>query len=197
MNEFWNNRYSTGEYAYGTLPGEFLKSEVEKLNPDKILFPAEGEGRNAAYAACLDWQVFAFDISIEAKQKADKLAGQNKVNIHYTLSSVEEIIYPDAFFDCFFFIFEHFPPQICNRHHRKVLRFLRPGGTIILEGLSKKQIIMDSCGPKDPSRLFSRKELKNDFDSLSACLISETNYIRDEGKYHQGPAAVIRLTGKK
>ena len=120
---------------------------MEKLNPDKILFPAEGEGRTPAYAACMGWQVFAFDISTEAKLKEDKLAGLNKVNIHYTVSPVEEIIYPDAFFDCIFFIFEHFPPQIRNRHHRKLLRFLRPGGTIILEGLSKKQIPMDSCGP--------------------------------------------------
>jgi hypothetical protein len=78
MNEFWNNRYSTEEYAYGTLPNEYLKEEAEKLKPGNILFPAEGEGRNAVHAARLGWKVYAFDISTEAKLKAEKLADRAK-----------------------------------------------------------------------------------------------------------------------
>jgi hypothetical protein len=45
--------------------------------------------------------------------------------------------------------------------------------------------------------LFSRAELENDFSSLSSFLITETEYVLNEGKYHQGLASVIRLTGKK
>jgi ubiquinone/menaquinone biosynthesis C-methylase UbiE len=197
MNEFWNNRYSTEEYAYGTLPNEYLKEEAEKLKPGNILFPAEGEGRNAVHAARLGWKVYAFDISTEAKLKAEKLADRSKVKIHYTISSVDEINYPEAYFDCIVLIFAHFPPQNRKNHHQKLLTFLKPGGTIILEGFSKKQIKMDSGGPKDPDMLFSREELENDFSSLSTCRITETGYILNEGKFHQGPAAVIRLTGKK
>jgi 2-polyprenyl-3-methyl-5-hydroxy-6-metoxy-1,4-benzoquinol methylase len=197
MNEFWNNRYSTEEYAYGTLPNEFYKEEAKKLKPGTILFPAEGEGRNAVHAALLGWEVYAFDVSTEAKLKAEKLADRNQVTIHYTISSVDEVKYPEAYFDCIVLIFAHFPSQSRNSHHQKLLKFLKPGGIMILEGFSKKQIKMNSGGPKDPDMLFSRDELENDFSSLSTLRITEAEYILNEGKYHQGSAAVIRLTGKK
>ena len=45
------------------------------------LFLGEGEGRNAVYAAKLGWQVDAVDFSSSAKDKALKLAKENKVKI--------------------------------------------------------------------------------------------------------------------
>ena len=77
----WDTRYGKDEYAYGTEPNQFLKEKLEDLEPGSILFPAEGEGRNAVYAAQLGWKVSAFDISEVGKQKALKLAGQKKVSI--------------------------------------------------------------------------------------------------------------------
>jgi len=49
----WNERYSKAEFAYGELPNEYLKEQIAKLKIGSILFPAEGEGRNAVYAATL------------------------------------------------------------------------------------------------------------------------------------------------
>ena len=73
MNDTWvnrlNDRYSTDEYAYGEQPNNFLREELEKLKPGTILFPAEGEGCNAVFAAKLGWIVSAFDISAEGKNK--------------------------------------------------------------------------------------------------------------------------------
>jgi hypothetical protein len=52
MKDIWNNRYSKKEYAYGISPNNFLKSTIEKHNlKDRMLLPAEVEGRNAVYAA--------------------------------------------------------------------------------------------------------------------------------------------------
>ena len=79
--ERWNERYSKKEFAYGEQPNQFLKEQLENLPVGSILFPAEGEGRNAVYAAKLGWDVYAFDISIEGKNKAMKLAEANKVSI--------------------------------------------------------------------------------------------------------------------
>ena len=58
----WNERYSKEEFAYGEEPNQYLKEQLEKLAVGKILFAAEGEGRNGVYAAKLGWNVFAFDI---------------------------------------------------------------------------------------------------------------------------------------
>jgi hypothetical protein len=49
----WNKRYRNSEFAYGEHPNNYLKGQLEKLPVGKILFPAEGEGRNAVYAATL------------------------------------------------------------------------------------------------------------------------------------------------
>jgi hypothetical protein len=76
--ERWNERYSKDEFAYGEQPNKFLKEQLEKLAAGTILFPAEGEGRNAVFAAQLGWTVSAFDISAEGKNKANRLAEKNK-----------------------------------------------------------------------------------------------------------------------
>ena len=71
MQDFWNSRYSAEEYAYGTTPNEFLKSVLISRNiTGKILFVAEGEGRNAVYAAKKGLDVYAFDIAEEGRKKA-------------------------------------------------------------------------------------------------------------------------------
>jgi hypothetical protein len=31
MSGFWNERYAEEEYAYGALPNEFLKDQLQKL----------------------------------------------------------------------------------------------------------------------------------------------------------------------
>ena len=51
----WNDRFREKEFAYGTQPNTFLKEQIQKLVPGTILFGAEGEGRNAVYAAKLGW----------------------------------------------------------------------------------------------------------------------------------------------
>ncbi len=66
----WDERYSNEEYAYGEQPNNYLKEQLEKLNVGALLFPAEGEGRNAVFAAKLGWKVSAYDISMEGKKKA-------------------------------------------------------------------------------------------------------------------------------
>ena len=66
----WNERYSNEAYAYGQDPNDFLKQELKKISPAKILFPAEGEGRKALFAASLGWEVAAFDISQQGKNQA-------------------------------------------------------------------------------------------------------------------------------
>jgi len=66
----WNHRYADSECIYGTKPNDFFKQELDILVPGKILLPAEGEGRNAVYAAEKGWIVSAFDQSDESRKKA-------------------------------------------------------------------------------------------------------------------------------
>jgi hypothetical protein len=51
MKEFWNQRYAEAAFAYGSEPNAFFAEQLSKLEPGKLLLPAEGEGRNAVFAA--------------------------------------------------------------------------------------------------------------------------------------------------
>lgn len=197
MNSFWNQRYAIEEYVYGTEPNEFYKKELEKLTPGKILFPAEGEGRNAVYAATLGWDVVSFDSSIEGKKKAEKLAREKRVTIQYIIADYNNIQFEPESFDCLVLIYAHMHPLKRNEYHKKLTSFLIPGGKIILEGFSKKQIANNTGGPRDINMLFSEEELRSDFDDLTHISIEETRVVLKEGQFHDGEAAVIRLSGVK
>jgi cyclopropane fatty-acyl-phospholipid synthase-like methyltransferase len=197
MIEFWNNRYLTKDYVYGTSPNIFLEEELVKLKPGKILFPAEGEGRNAVYAATKKWDVYAFDSSVQGYKKAMLLADKNNVSLHYEVASFDQIDYPASFFDTIALIFAHFNPLNRKDYHRKILTFLKPGGLLLLEGFSKNQIKRKSGGPQNIDMLFSETELYDDFGLLTKLEINELIYDLNEGFYHQGEASVIRLKGMK
>ena len=77
----WDARYGEQEFAYGEKPNEYIKKQLENLSPKHILFPAEGEGRNAVYAATLGWEVSAFDLSHEGYRKAISLCMKHQVTI--------------------------------------------------------------------------------------------------------------------
>ena len=74
MKQFWDNRYAQEKWAYGKEPNTYIKEKLSLFKTGKVLFPAEGEGRNAVYAAKLGWEVSAFDYSFKGKEKADRLA---------------------------------------------------------------------------------------------------------------------------
>ena len=191
----WDQRYAQDEYVYGVQPNEFLKQELIPLRGGTILFPAEGEGRNAVYAASLGWEVTAFDSSYEARQKAERLAEANQVKLQYSITSMEEADFEDNSFDAIALIYAHNGNR--EENHKRMIRFLKPGGTIILEAFSKKQLSNNSGGPKDPSMLYSIEELEKDFDTLNILKISESEIELNEGFLHVGKASVVRLVAVK
>ena len=197
MNTFWDERFSAEAYVYGVEPNLFYKKHVDNLKPGKILFPAEGEGRNAIYAAQKGWDVTAFDPSVEGKKKAEKLAADKNVTIDYRINNYEDVQFPENSFDCLVLIFAHMHPLKRQGYHRKLISFLKPGGKLILEGFSKKQINNNTGGPPNIDMLFSKEELEKDFGSLSEVNISETESTLNEGPFHQGIASVIRVLGNK
>ena len=132
MNESWtdrwNDRYSKEEFAYGEKPNNYLKEQLEKLDAGTILFPAEGEGRNAVFAARLGWTVSAFDISVEGKNKAHRFAAANKVTIDYQVGELEKLNYNPGQFDVIALIYAHFPADIKSSIHRTLDKYLRKNG---------------------------------------------------------------------
>jgi SAM-dependent methyltransferase len=197
MQNQWNERYARQEYIYGTEPNNFLKEKLANIKPGRILFPAEGEGRNAVYAALLGWKSDAFDQSIEGQKKAIQLAKQKGVSINYFIQSLDDWNSEPGQFDCIALIFVHLPEALRKKVHQSAIKALKPGGTLILEAFTINQLTRSSGGPKISELLFTTDQIKNDVSSLSEVEIVETQVILDEGPLHQGLADVIRLICRK
>ncbi|MFH7017418.1 class I SAM-dependent methyltransferase [Flavobacterium sp. FlaQc-47] len=198
----WDDRYSKEEFAYGEDPNNYFREQIEKLNPGSILFPAEGEGRNAVYAAKLGWEVAAFDISAEGKNKALKLAEANNVSIDYQVGELETLDYQTEQFDAIALIYAHFPAAIKSDIHKTLATYLRKGGIIIFEAFSKKHLeylaINDKVGgPKDIESLFSIEEIQSDFPDYEIITLEEKEIELNEGLFHNGKGSVIRFVGRK
>jgi SAM-dependent methyltransferase len=198
MNDFWNERYAEKEYAYGIHPNQFLADSILKLPKHaKILFPAEGEGRNAVFAAKNGFEVAAFDISSEGKKKADQLASDNDVKIDYRVGMLEDLKFEEASFDGIVLIYAHFPKVIRKALHQQILRLVKPNGVIIFEAFSKEQLDYHSGGPKEVAMLFSEEEVKEEFENVGFDFIKTEIIELNEGAFHQGKGSVVRFIGKK
>lgn len=198
----WNERYSNVEFAYGEEPNNYLKEQIAKLNIGTILFPAEGEGRNAVFAAKLGWTVSAFDISNEGKSKALKLAEKNNVTIDYKVGELQTLDFVFEQFDAIALIYAHFPADIKSLYHKTIDKFLKNDGIIIFEAFSKKHIAYVIAnekvgGPKDLETLFSIDEIKSDFPNYEIIELVEKEIELHEGLYHNGIGSVIRFIGRK
>ncbi|WP_426327917.1 class I SAM-dependent methyltransferase [Pedobacter sp. R-06] len=206
MNEAWvdrwNDRYSTAEFAYGEQPNNYLKEQLTHLETGTILFPAEGEGRNAVFAAKLGWKVSAFDISIEGMNKALQLAENNNVNIDYQVGELQELDYKDEQFDAIALIYAHFPSAIKSAYHKTLSNYLRKGGLLIFEAFSKKHLDYIAKnekvgGPKEIDMLFSIEEIRTDFENYEILALEEKEIELNEGLFHNGRGSVIRFVGRK
>ncbi|HKK80370.1 MAG TPA: methyltransferase domain-containing protein [Phaeodactylibacter sp.] len=197
MQQFWDERYASSDYVYGEAPNRFLAEQLPGIPPGKALFPAEGEGRNAAYAASLGWEVDAFDYSQAAQRKATQLFERKGVQVNYTLSSVEAYLFKPHHYNLVFLCYAHLPPQKRTYLHQQAAQALRKGGWILLEGFHKEQLGRSSGGPKKEEMLFSLDQLEKDFGVLDIRELEKRSVHLEEGDYHQGEAAVVRMIARK
>lgn len=198
MKEFWNERYNTESYAYGKNPNQYFKDQIDLLPPGKILLAAEGEGRNAVYAGSLGWDVFAYDFSEKAYQKAMDLAQEKQVEINYQIASLSDLTFADAFFDVIGLIYVHFPDSIRTSNHQKLSSLLKKRGRIILEAFSTnhpqyQKINPRVGGPKMPTQLYSEEKLRTDFEGFEFTQLKEEKITLEEGTFHNGITTVMRM----
>ncbi|MFA0964940.1 methyltransferase domain-containing protein [Roseivirga sp. BDSF3-8] len=198
----WNERYSQEGYAYGTAPNAFFKEQLQKLKPGKLLLPAEGEGRNAVFAAANGWKVEAFDISEAGRHKAYSLANEHGVKLNYTVGPLPELDFTPGYFDAIGLIYAHFPADIREKYHQVLQGYLKEGGVVILEAFGSDHLRYRDKnpaigGPDKPEALLSVEEIQRDFKGFDIQLLCEKEVELSEGKYHIGTGSVVRFIGRK
>ncbi|MEQ3499824.1 class I SAM-dependent methyltransferase [Tenacibaculum sp. SSH1-16] len=199
---FWDERYQNLDFAYGKKPNLFFKEELQKLKTGTILLPADGEGRNGVYASKLGWNVTATDLSIEGKNKAQKLANESGVPLKYIVGDIQDLEFPRESFDVIGLIYAHFSAWKISSIHQKLTTLLKPNGHIIFEAFSKNHLNYQKNnpkigGPKDVDMLFSVEQIQQDFTGFEIQFLEEKEVFLNEGNSHNGKGSVIRFIGKK
>jgi SAM-dependent methyltransferase len=197
--ERWEARFRVPDYAFGTAPNHFLAS-CRSLLPSSgsALAVADGEGRNGVWLAEQGLVVLSIDFSPSAQEKAKALAKARGVAVTFERADVHSYAYPDAAFDVVAEIFTQFStPAERERKWAGMRRALKPGGLLIIQGYTPKQLQYGTGGPKEIEKLYTRALLEDAFRGFRDLRIVEEELEIREGSSHAGMSAVIGLTARK
>jgi ubiquinone/menaquinone biosynthesis C-methylase UbiE len=195
----WQSRYGVAEFIFGKQPNYFLAS-CQNLLPKSgtALAVADGEGRNGVWLAEQGLAVTAVDFSETAQAKAAALAKERGVKLTLVHADVHAWNYPEAAFDVVAEIFTQFStPAERALKWDGMRKALKPGGLLIVQGYTPKQLQYGTGGPKEIEQLYTREMLLTAFGDYRDLSIAEEEREMHEGTAHGGMSAVIALTARK
>lgn len=198
---FWSGRYrDAGEdYLFGTAPNAFLTREAHRLTTrSRVLSVADGEGRNSVWLASQGMSVTATEISAPAIDKARQLATRHSTSVDFVLADVLQWEWPVAVFDAVVGIFV----QFASAGERPALfagmkQALKPGGLLLLQGYTPKQLEYKTGGPSSLENLYTPDLLREAFADLEILELREYEDVLAEGKAHNGRSALVDLVARK
>lgn len=195
----WNSRYSTDEYIFGTEPNRWLHQHADVLPAQgRVLCVADGEGRNSVWLASRGLEVDAFDVSAIGIEKARRLAIQKGVSVHYTLADCDGFAWPAQTYDAVVAIFVQFAdPAMRARLFNNMMTSLKPGGLVLLQGYTPKQLEYRTGGPPEVSHLYTPEMLSESFAALRISELHAYEEVMQEGSRHQGLSALIGMVAHK
>lgn len=193
--KIWDERYAQEDFVYGTAPNAFFAENIKTLPKGKWLFSAEGEGRNAVFAAELGHEVHAFDISEAGKKKAEQLAESKGVNIEYLVCDAFDFPIVPYEYDGLAIIFNQFSKPLQPEIFSHLTRAIKPGGRVLFQCFSEGHLPYreksNVGGPPEMELLYNIQEVKQFFESFKTLHLEEHEVILSEGKYHDGLGLVI------
>ena len=193
----WDQRYSDPTYAYGKQPNDFLVQEFGQLVAGKVLCLAEGEGRNAVWLAEQGMQVTAVDASAVGLEKARKLAAERAVSITTVHADLSDFAIGCEQWDSIVSIFAHLPPALRANVHQRCVQGLKPGGVLLLEAYTPRQLEFKTGGPPVADMMMDEQSLMQELQGLDILWLREKEREIHEGEYHTGMGAVVQLLARK
>lgn len=199
MSDFWDERYAGDGYLFGTEPNAFLLSQQALLKQGAYcLAVADGEGRNGVWLAGQGLRVLSVEASAVALNKAKKLAQQRAVNVDFELADLLQWDWGVNRFDVVVAIFIQFTgPEQRGEMFANIKRCLKPGGLLLLQGYTPRQLEYKTGGPPVAENLYTEPMLRSAFSDMEILHLREHDDIIREGTGHSGMSALIDLVAKK
>ena len=197
MKNPWDQKYGQPGFAYGTEPNDFLKENAAAIPQGRVLFLADGEGRNSVFLAGLGYQVTAMDSSPVGQEKARALAAERGVEIEPELADLADYHIEPGAWQGIVCIFNHMPPPMRQRIHAQCVEGLVPGGVLLLEAYRPEQLELRTGGPPVEELLFTLAMVQEDCAALELKVARETERDIVEGRLHRGRGAVVQVLAMK
>lgn len=195
----WNRRFSAAEFLFGTAPNAWLAAHADQWLPgSRVLCVADGEGRNSVWLASRGLQVQAFDIAEQGVAKARQLAAEHGVQVDYAVADCDAYAWPQGSCEGVAAIFVQFAdPAQRARLFAQMVASLKPGGTLVLQGYTPRQLEYRTGGPPLVSHLYTAELLRQAFAGLEILVLEEYEAELAEGTGHKGRSALIGLVARK
>lgn len=195
----WDLRYAAEGYLFGKQPNAWLREHASLWKRgDRVLCVADGEGRNSVWLAAHGLLVDAFDVSAVAVEKARKLAAEQGVAVNYSVADCDSYPWKEAAYEGVAAIFIQFAnPELRSRLFARMVRGLKPGGTLILQGYTPRQLEYRTGGPGIASHLYTEPMLRQAFRELDIVELREYEADVQEGAGHSGRSALVGLVARR
>jgi len=195
---FWNPKFAAADYVYGTEPNDFLRQHSHLLPAGgAVLSLGEGEGRNAVYLASQGLVVTALDAASAGLIKVAQLAERRAVSVTTLQADLEDYRVEPGRWQGIVSVFCHLPTALRARVMRDVVGGLAPGGVLLLEGYTPRQLAFGTGGPKDVDLLLEPDEVREELAGLELLQFAEVQRSVQEGRLHTGMAAVLQVVARK
>ncbi|MEN9671471.1 MAG: tRNA (cmo5U34)-methyltransferase [Pseudomonadota bacterium] len=196
--ERWSQRFETKEYIFGEIPNKYLVSQRSQLKSGKVLAIADGEGRNGVWLAEQGLQVDSFDFIESAVTKAQKLASSRGVEVNAMCSDWQSFDWKPSEYDNVVGIFFQFvEPEGRAEIFKKIDQVLKPGGVLILQGYSTKQMDYNTGGPGKIDHLYDADLLRNSFKNYEVIDLQVYEAEIHEGTAHKGMSGLVGYVARK
>ncbi|MDO9011975.1 MAG: class I SAM-dependent methyltransferase [Gallionella sp.] len=194
----WNERYAGEEYHFGTEPNAFLSQQQNRLKPGmRCLAIADGEGRNGVWLAEQGLQVLSVDSSPVAVAKARALAAQRGVMMDVELADLTQWDWGCEKYDVVVAIFIQFaPPGLREHMFSHIKSCLKPGGLLMLQGYTPRQLDYRTGGPSQVENLYTEALLREAFSDMEIVHLTEHDSVIHEGAGHDGMSALIDMVAR-
>jgi SAM-dependent methyltransferase len=171
--ERWNRILTAPTPAFNTAPNGFLVEMTKGLRPGRALDVGMGQGRNTIFLAQQGWDAVGFDPADKAVAAAQEQAARLGVRITTHVARAEDFDWGNAQWDLIVLSYVGAREYVAD-----VLRALRPGGMVLIEGFHRDAT---KTRPIGGGVVFDTNELLKLYGALRVVRYEDTDGIGDFG----------------